>query len=40
MVQRYQKRLICPMLDRIDLHVEVPRVEYDKPPMLRRIALS
>ena len=30
MVQRYQKRLSGPLLDRIDLFVEVPRVEYEK----------
>jgi magnesium chelatase family protein len=29
-VSRYQKRLSGPLMDRIDLHVEVPRVEYDK----------
>jgi magnesium chelatase family protein len=29
-VVRYQKRLSGPLLDRIDIHVEVPRVEYDK----------
>jgi magnesium chelatase family protein len=29
-VSRYKKRLSGPLLDRIDLHVEVPRVEYDK----------
>jgi predicted ATPase with chaperone activity len=29
MVSRYQKRA-GPLLDRIDIHVEVPRVEYDK----------
>ena len=29
-VSRVQKRLSGPLLDRIDLHVEVPRVEYDK----------
>ena len=29
-VDRYQKRLSGPLLDRIDLHVEVPRVEYEK----------
>jgi magnesium chelatase family protein len=29
-VARYQKRLSGPLLDRIDLHVEVPRVEYEK----------
>ena len=30
MVARYQGRLSGPLLDRIDIHVEVPRVEYDK----------
>jgi magnesium chelatase family protein len=30
MVSRYQKRISEPLLDRIDIHVEVPRVEYDK----------
>ncbi len=29
-VTKYQKRISGPMLDRIDIHVEVPRVEYDK----------
>ena len=27
---RYQKRLSGPLLDRIDIHIEVPRVEYDE----------
>ncbi|HEY0584396.1 MAG TPA: YifB family Mg chelatase-like AAA ATPase, partial [Chloroflexota bacterium] len=30
MVTRYQKRLSGPMLDRIDLHLSVPRVDYDR----------
>jgi magnesium chelatase family protein len=30
MVQKYQKRISGPMLDRFDIHIEVPRVEYEK----------
>ncbi len=30
MVTRYQKRLSGPFLDRIDIHIEVPRIEYEK----------
>ena len=29
-IQRYQNRISGPMLDRIDMHVDVPRVDYDK----------
>lgn len=30
MIQRYQARLSGPLMDRIDIHVEVMRIEYDK----------
>ncbi|MEM7346649.1 MAG: ATP-binding protein, partial [Chloroflexota bacterium] len=30
MVKRYQKKISGPLMDRIDIHVEVPRVPFDK----------
>jgi len=39
-ISRYQKRISGPLLDRIDIHVEVPRVDYDKLTDDRRGELS
>ncbi|MCA9973800.1 MAG: YifB family Mg chelatase-like AAA ATPase [Anaerolineales bacterium] len=36
MVTRYQKRISGPLMDRIDLHVDVPRVEFEKLTAVRR----
>ncbi|MCA9935326.1 MAG: YifB family Mg chelatase-like AAA ATPase, partial [Anaerolineales bacterium] len=30
MITRYQKRISGPLMDRIDLHVDVPRIEFEK----------
>ena len=30
MVTKYQKRISGPLLDRIGIYIEVPRVDYDK----------
>ncbi len=40
MITRYQKRISGPLMDRIDIHVEVPRVEFDKLTAERRGELS
>lgn len=30
LVSKYQKRISGPLLDRIDIHIQVPRLEYEK----------
>ena len=39
-ISRYQKRISGPMLDRIDIHVEVPRVDYEKLSEKRQVETS
>ncbi|RME40084.1 MAG: ATP-binding protein [Thermoflexia bacterium] len=39
-IARYQKRISGPLLDRIDIHIEVPRVDYQKLTDDRRGELS
>jgi magnesium chelatase family protein len=36
MITRYQKRLSGPLMDRIDLHIDVPRVDFEKLTSARR----
>ena len=39
-IARYQKRISGPLLDRIDIHIEVPRVDYEKLADKRQIETS
>src|SRR6202043_3252157 len=39
-IARYQKRISGPLLDRIDIHVEVPRVDYEKLADKRHVETS
>ncbi len=39
-IARYQKRISGPLLDRIDIHVEVPRVDYEKLADKRNVETS
>src|SRR5207245_6412188 len=39
-IARYQKRISGPLLDRIDIHVEVPRVAYEKLADKRKVENS
>lgn len=39
-IARYQKRISGPLLDRIDIHVEVPRIDYEKLADKRQVESS
>ena len=39
-ITRYQKRISGPLMDRIDIHVEVPRVDYEKLADKRQVETS
>ncbi len=39
-ISRYQKRISGPLMDRIDIHVEVPRVDYEKLADKRQVETS
>jgi magnesium chelatase family protein len=39
-IARYQKRISGPLLDRIDIHIEVPRVDYEKLADKRQVETS
>ena len=39
-VMRYLKQVLAPMLDRIDIHIEVPHVDFEKLSDNRRGELS
>src|SRR5579885_1728033 len=39
-IARYQKKISGPLLDRIDIHVEVPRVDYEKLADKRQVETS
>ena len=36
MITRYQKKISGPLMDRIDIHVDVPRVDFEKLTATRR----
>jgi len=40
MITRYQKKISGPLMDRIDIHVDVPRVDFEKLTAARRSEAS